>query len=132
MADGIHLYNTLTKKLEPFVPRVPGKVGVYVCGPTPYNVAHAGHARANLAFDLLVRHLRARGYDVTFVRNVTDVDDKILAAARESGEEPLALSARMASMIEKEMTTIGILEPDVEPRVSDHIGDIVALIETLI
>jgi cysteinyl-tRNA synthetase len=132
MADGIHLYNTLTRKLEPFVPRVPGKVGVYVCGPTPYNVAHAGHARANLAFDVLVRHLRARGFEVTFVRNLTDVDDKILAASQASGEEPLALSARMAGHIEEEMKAIGVLPPDVEPKVSDHIGDIVSLIQTLL
>ncbi len=128
----IQLYNTMTRKLEPFVPRVPGKAGVYVCGPTPYNIAHAGHARANLAFDILVRHLRARGYEVTFVRNLTDVDDKILIAAEAAGIEPLALSARMAAHIEKEMAAIGILPPDVEPRVSDHIGDIVSLIETLI
>ncbi len=128
----IQLYNTITGKLEPFEPRVPGKVGVYVCGPTPYNVAHAGHARANLAFDVLVRHLRARGYDVTYVRNLTDVDDKILAAAQASGEDPLALSARMAGLIEQEMKAIGVLRPDVEPRVSQHIDDIVRLIQTLI
>jgi cysteinyl-tRNA synthetase len=131
-AATLQLYNTMTRKLEPFEPRVPGKAGVYVCGPTPYNVAHAGHARANLAFDILVRHLRARGYDVTFVRNLTDVDDKILAAAQASGEEPLALSARMAGVIEEEMKAIGVLPPDVEPRVSDHIDDIVRLIQTLV
>jgi cysteinyl-tRNA synthetase len=128
----IQLHNTITGKLEPFEPRVPGKVGVYVCGPTPYNVAHAGHARANLAFDVLVRHLRARGYDVTYVRNLTDVDDKILAAAQASGEDPLALSSRMAGHIEREMRAIGILPPDVEPRVSEHIDDIIRLIQTLI
>jgi cysteinyl-tRNA synthetase len=133
MADStLHLYNTLTRKLEPFSPRVPGKAGVYVCGPTPYNVAHAGHARANLAFDVLVRHLRARGYEVMYVRNLTDVDDKILAAAQATGEEPLQLSARMARTIEEEMKAIGILTPDVEPKVSDHVDDIVKLIETLI
>jgi cysteinyl-tRNA synthetase len=131
-ATTVQLYNTITRKLEPFEPRVPGKVGVYVCGPTPYARAHAGHARANLSFDVLVRHLRARGFDVNYVRNLTDVDDKILAAAQASGEEPLALSARMAGLIEQEMSAIGILPPDVEPRVSDHISDIVALIETLI
>ena len=132
MARTLQLYNTISKKLETFEPRVPGKVGVYVCGPTPYNVAHAGHARANLAFDVLVRHLRSSGYEVTFVRNLTDVDDKILSAATASGEEPLTLSARMAGVIAKEMAAIGVLPPDVEPKVSDHIGDILALIETLI
>ena len=83
-ATTVQLYNTITRKLEPFEPRVPGKVGVYVCGPTPYARAHAGHARANLSFDVLVRHLRARGFDVNYVRNLTDVDDKILAAAQAS------------------------------------------------
>jgi cysteinyl-tRNA synthetase len=128
----IALYNTMSRKLEPFEPLVPGKARVYVCGPTTYNVAHAGHARANLAFDILVRHLRARGFEVTFVRNVTDVDDKILAAAKITGEEPLALSARMAKLVDDDMRTLGLLSPDVEPRVSGHIDAIVALIETLL
>ncbi len=128
----IHLHNSLTRKVEPFVPRTPGKVGIYVCGPTPYNIAHAGHARANLAFDILVRHLRARGYGVTFVRNLTDVDDKILSGALAAGEDPLAFSARMAGAIERDMSALGILPPDVEPKVSDHIGDIIQLIEALI
>jgi cysteinyl-tRNA synthetase len=133
MADRtIALYNTMTRKLEPFEPLVPGTARLYVCGPTTYNVAHAGHARANMAFDILVRHLRARGYAVTFVRNVTDVDDKILAAAKAAGEEPLALSARMAKLVDDDMRTIGMLVPDVEPRVSTHIDEIVRLIETLI
>jgi cysteinyl-tRNA synthetase len=133
MADStIALYNTMTRKLERFEPLVPGTARLYVCGPTTYNVAHAGHARANMAFDILVRHLKARGYSVTFVRNVTDVDDKILAAAKVTGEEPLALSARMAKLVDDDMRTIGLLSPDVEPRVSGHIGEIVSLIETLI
>ncbi len=133
MADKtIALYNTMTKKLEPFEPLVPGTARLYVCGPTTYNVAHAGHARANMAFDILVRHLRARGYAVTFVRNVTDVDDKILNAAKAKGEEPLDLSARMAKLVDDDMRAIGLLTPDVEPRVSAHIDEIVSLIETLI
>ena len=77
-ATTVQLYNTITRKLEPFEPRVPGKVGVYVCGPTPYARAHAVHARANLSFDVLVRHLRARGFDVNYVRNYTDVYPHIL------------------------------------------------------
>jgi cysteinyl-tRNA synthetase len=128
----IALFNTITNKLEPFEPRVPGKVGIYACGPTPYNVAHAGHARANVAFDVLVRHLRARGFEVTFVRNLTDVDDKILAASQAAGEDPLAFSARMAGVIEGEMSAIGVLRPDIEPKVSAHIDDIIALVQTLI
>jgi cysteinyl-tRNA synthetase len=133
MADStIALYNTMSRKLEPFEPLIPGKARVYVCGPTTYNVAHAGHARANMAFDVLVRHLRARGFEVLFVRNVTDVDDKILAAAKANGEEPLALSARMAKLVDDDMRALGLLSPDVEPRVSAHIDDIVELIETLL
>jgi cysteinyl-tRNA synthetase len=131
-APTISLYNTMSRKLEPFEPRVPGKVRLYVCGPTTYNVAHAGHARANMAFDILIRHLRVRGYAVTYVRNVTDVDDKILNAAKATGEEPLALSARMAKLVDDDMRTIGLLAPDHEPRVSGHIDEIVALIQTLI
>jgi cysteinyl-tRNA synthetase len=133
MADStIALYNTMTRKLETFEPLVPGTARLYVCGPTTYNVAHAGHARANMAFDILVRHLRARGYAVTFVRNVTDVDDKILTAAKAKGEDPLAFSASMAKLVDDDMRTIGLLSPDVEPRVSGHIDEIVHLIATLI
>jgi cysteinyl-tRNA synthetase len=130
--SSVSLYNTMTRKLEPFEPLVAGTARIYVCGPTTYNVAHAGHARANMAFDILVRHLRARGYSVTYVRNVTDVDDKILNAAKASGEEPLALSARMAKLVDDDMRKIGLLSPDHEPRVSEHIGEILHIIETLL
>jgi cysteinyl-tRNA synthetase len=128
----ITLYNTLTQKLEPFEPRVPGEASVYVCGPTTYDVAHAGHARANMAFDVLVRFLRARGLKVTYVRNVTDVDDKILKRAKEKGEEPLAYSARMAAFVDEDMRSIGLLSPDHEPRVSETIDEIVDFIQKLI
>jgi cysteinyl-tRNA synthetase len=128
----ITLYNTMTKKLELFEPLVPGTARVYMCGPTTYNVAHAGHARANLVFDILVRHLRASGLAVTYVRNVTDVDDKILSAAKSTGEEPLAFSAKMAKLVDDDMRTLGLLAPDHEPRVSATIPEITLLIEDLI
>jgi cysteinyl-tRNA synthetase len=131
-ASTITLYNTMTRRLEPFEPLVPGTARVYVCGPTTYNVAHAGHARAYVAFDILVRHLRARGFAVTYVRNVTDVDDKILQAAKSNGEEPLALSARMAKLVDDDWAAIGLLPPDHEPRVSGHIDEIILFIESLI
>jgi cysteinyl-tRNA synthetase len=131
-STSITLYNTLTRKLEPFEPLVPGTARIYVCGPTTYNVAHAGHARANMAFDILVRHLRARGLKVTYVRNVTDVDDKILAASKETGEDPLALSGRMSRLVDDDMRAIGLLTPDVEPRVSTHLDDITRLIQRLL
>ncbi len=128
----LKIHDTLTGRLVPFTPRNVGKVGVYCCGPTTYDVAHVGHARAALTPDILVRHLRSRGYPVTFVRNITDVDDKILHRAKERGEEPMALSDRFAKLYQEEMAEIGCLTPDVQPKVSEHIPEIVAIIETLI
>ena len=129
---GLTFYNTLTQRLEPFQPREAGKVSLYLCGLTTYDHAHAGHARTNTTFDVLVRHLRARGFAVTFVRNVTDVDDKILKRAKELGEEPLALSKRMGDICDAELASIGCMRPDHEPRVSTHIPEIIALTEKLI
>ncbi|MBN2192782.1 MAG: cysteine--tRNA ligase [Polyangiaceae bacterium] len=126
------LYNTLSRKLEEFVGRKPGKAGIYCCGPTVYDVPHAGHARAAVAFDVLVRHLRARGLEVTYVRNVTDIDDKILARAKDNGEAPLELSRRMEAIYRERMATVGCLAPDREPRVSEHLDEVVALVEQLI
>ena len=128
----LRLHNTLSQKVEDFEPLVPGTARVYSCGLTTYEIAHAGHARNNVAFDVLVRHLRARGYKVNYVRNVTDVDDKIVKRAAELGEEPLALSARMGKLCEDDLRAIGCLKPDHEPRVSTHIPQIIALIEKII
>ncbi len=128
----VRLYNTMTQRLEPLEPIEPGRVRLYVCGLTTYDHAHAGHARTFVAFDVLVRFLRARGYEVTFVRNVTDVDDKILKRAKERGMEPLALSREMSRVNAEELQACGCLAPDAEPRVSESIGDIVALIEKLV
>jgi cysteinyl-tRNA synthetase len=114
------------------VPREPGKAGVYVCGPTVYDVPHAGHARGAVAFDVLVRHLRARGLSVTYVRNVTDIDDKILQRAQANGEPPLALSRRMEGVYREQMGKIGCVEPDVQPRVSEHLEQVYALVGSLI
>src|ERR1041384_280669 len=99
----LHLYDTLSAALKPFVARPSGEVGVYCCGPTVYDVAHVGHARAALAPDVLVRHLRAEGHRVKYVRNITDVDDKILQRSAERGEEPLALSARMTVLYQEDI-----------------------------
>jgi cysteinyl-tRNA synthetase len=128
----IRLHNTLTQRLETFEPFVPGKAQVYVCGLTTYDRAHAGHARTYTTFDVLVRHLRARGFEVTYVRNVTDVDDKILARAKERGEEPLALSSRMSDLCDEQLRAIGCAAPTHEPKVSNNIPEILALIEELI
>ncbi|HEY4121096.1 MAG TPA: cysteine--tRNA ligase [Byssovorax sp.] len=128
----LHLYDTLSTKLKPLTMRRPGEVGVYCCGPTTYDVAHIGHARAALAPDILVRHLRAQGLNVTYVRNVTDVDDKILKRATESGTPPMELSARFAGEYQRDMGELGCAPPDHEPKVSENIGEIVAIITTLV
>jgi cysteinyl-tRNA synthetase len=133
MSSGsVRLYNTLTQRLEALEPLEPGRVGVYVCGLTTYDHAHAGHARTFIAFDVLVRFLRARGYQVKYVRNVTDVDDKILKRAADRGEAPLDLSRRMALVNADELRACGCLDPDFEPRVSESVPDIVQLIEQLV
>lgn len=128
----LRVYNTLTQRLEVFEPKIPGKVGLYVCGPTVYDVPHAGHARSALAFDVLVRHLKHSGYDVTFVRNITDIDDKILNRAKDSGEAPLELSARMTQIYLEDMAQLNCLTPTHQPKVSEHVEDIVVLIGSII
>jgi cysteinyl-tRNA synthetase len=128
----LRLFDTLTAAPQPLIPRPSGEVGVYCCGPTVYDVAHVGHARAALAPDVLVRHLRAEGFRTKYVRNITDVDDKILKRAAERSEAPLELSARMAAAYQDDIRALGCLQPDVEPKVSDTIPEIVALIERLI
>jgi cysteinyl-tRNA synthetase len=122
----------MSQRVEPLEPKEPGHVRLYVCGLTTYDHAHAGHARTFIVFDVLVRFLRVRGFRVTFVRNVTDVDDKILARAKESGEAPLELSRRMSEINDEELRACGCAPPDREPRVSESIGIIVSLIEDLL
>ena len=128
----LRLHDTLTGNLTPLVPRKPGEVGVYTCGPTTYDVAHVGHARAAIAPDTLVRHLRAQGLRVVSVRNITDVDDKILKRAQQEGVPPMELSARMARLYQEDVAAVGCTPPDVEPKVSESIPDIVAIVQNLI
>ena len=132
MALELRLYNTLTRNTEPLSLRNPGEATVYCCGPTVYDVPHAGHARAALAPDLLVRRLAHQGIKVTFVRNITDVDDKILERSKKNGESPLELSQRMASIYQEEMASCGCLPPTHEPRVSETVPEIIELIEKLV
>ncbi len=106
----------------------PGVVRMYACGPTVYDHAHLGHARCYVVWDVVVRHLRARGLRVRYVRNFTDVDDKIIRRAAERGEDPVALAARFADLFHEDLDALGCLRPDVEPRVSAHVPQIVALI----
>ncbi|MDR9438846.1 MAG: cysteine--tRNA ligase [Halomonas sp.] len=128
----MQIYNTLTRRKEPFTPIEPGKVRMYVCGMTVYDFCHLGHARVMVAFDVITRYLRARGYDVTYVRNVTDIDDKILRRAEENGESITSLTERMIEAMHEDEARLGVLPPDREPRATRHIGEIIAMIETLI
>ncbi|WP_282040114.1 cysteine--tRNA ligase [Halomonas alimentaria] len=128
----MQIYNTLTRRKEPFTPIEPGKVRMYVCGMTVYDYCHLGHARVMVAFDVITRYLRQRGYDVTYVRNVTDIDDKILRRADENGETIASLTERMIEAMHEDEARLGVLPPDHEPRATRHIDDILAMIETLI
>jgi cysteinyl-tRNA synthetase len=128
----LRLHNTLTRKTEPFAPSVAGQVRMYVCGMTVYDYAHVGNARSAVVFDVLFRHLRASFSGVTFVRNITDVDDKIIDRARQNGESPLALSARMAIAYQSDMRELGCLDPTFEPKVSEFMSEIVTLIGKIV
>ena len=128
----LQIFNTLTRKKEPFVPLVPGKVSMYVCGITIYDFCHVGHARTYVAFDVMNRYLRFSGYDVTYVRNITDVDDKIIKRANENGESCDALTARYTIAMHDDFHALGLMPADVEPRVTTHMAEIIELIETLV
>jgi cysteinyl-tRNA synthetase len=128
----VRLYDSFQNQKVDFVPLTPGKVSMYLCGPTTYDAAHIGHAFSAICFDAIRRGLVWLGYQVLFVRNVTDVDDKIIKRAAEVGEDPIALSARYADEYNRDMAAFGVLPPDIEPRVSTHIAEIVALTAQLI
>ncbi len=128
----LEIYNSLTHRKEEFVPMVPGKVGIYVCGVTVYDLCHIGHGRTFVCFDTVVRYLRYLGYDVTYVRNITDVDDKIIRRANENGESCSALTERLSGEMYRDFDALGILRPDIEPRATEHIPEIIALVENLI
>ncbi|MFG6137139.1 MULTISPECIES: cysteine--tRNA ligase [unclassified Halomonas] len=128
----MQIYNTLTRRKETFTPIEPGKVRMYVCGMTVYDFCHLGHARVMVAFDVITRYLRARGYDVSYVRNITDIDDKILKRADENGETIEALTDRMIDAMHEDEGRLGVLRPDAEPRATQHLDEIVSMIQTLI
>jgi cysteinyl-tRNA synthetase len=128
----LHIYNSLTRKKQPFQPMEPGRVGIYVCGMTVYDHCHLGHARALVAFDMVVRYLRHAGYAVTHVRNITDVDDKIIRRSAEQGIEPAVLTERYIAAMHEDEAALGVLPPDREPRATAAIDDMLALIATLI
>ncbi|MFT3773303.1 MAG: class I tRNA ligase family protein [Minicystis sp.] len=127
----LRLHDTLTAQSTPLVPKRPGEVRIDACGPISLDVAHLGHARAALAPDVLVRHLRAQGMTVTYVRSITDVGDEIRKRAGEQGLPPMELSAKMARRHQEDMGLIGCVEPDVQPKVAEHIPEVAALLEKL-
>ena len=127
----LSIYNTLTRQKDVFKPIVPGKVGMYVCGVTTYDHCHIGHGRTYVFFDTIVRYLRFSGYDVTYVRNITDVDDKIIARANENGESFIELTERFIAIMHDNFKSLNMLEPDIEPKVSTHIPEIIEIIEKL-
>ena len=128
----LQLFNTKTRQKERFQPLVEGKVGLYVCGITVYDLSHMGHARTYLSFDVLVRYLRHLDYDVKYVRNITDVDDKIIARANENGETTEALTERTIAMMHEDFAALNLVEPDIEPRVTGHMAEIINVIEKLV
>ncbi|MBV1786577.1 cysteine--tRNA ligase [Marinobacterium sp. D7] len=128
----LQIHNTLTKSKSPFTPLEKGKIRMYVCGITVYDYCHIGHARVMVCFDLITRYLRYRGWDVTYVRNITDVDDKIIKRAAENGEPVDALTERMIAAMHEDEDRLGVLRPDMEPRATGHMGDIIDMVQTLI
>jgi cysteinyl-tRNA synthetase len=128
----LQIYNSLTRKKEPFVAISPGKIGLYVCGITVYDVCHLGHARSMVSFDVIIRYLRSQGYEVNFVRNITDIDDKIIARANERGVSIDALTNQYIATMHADMQALHILPPNQEPRATEHIASIVHLIERLL
>ena len=126
------IHNTLTGDKQPLRPLVPGKVRMYVCGATVYDLCHVGHARVFVVFDMVVRYLRHLGLDVHYVRNITDIDDKIIRRAADNGETTMALTERTIAAMHEDLARLGVLPPDDEPRASGHIGAIIGMVETLI
>ena len=128
----LSVFNTMGSRKEPFVPLVPGRIRMYVCGVTVYDLCHIGHARANVAFDIIVRYLRHTGYDVTYIRNFTDIDDKIIRRAAQEGSDYLAVSTKYIRAFHDDFDRLGLLRPDAEPKATEHIPEIVGLVARLV
>ena len=128
----LKIYNTLTRSKQEFIPRQPGKVGMYVCGMTVYDYCHIGHARVMVVFDTVARYLRHSGYQLTYVRNITDIDDKIIQRANDNHELYAALTERFIKAMHDDERALSVLPPDIEPRATSSIADIIKMIETLI
>ncbi len=130
--NALKIYNTLQRKKETFKPLVEGKVGLYVCGMTVYDFCHIGHARVMVVFDTVARYLRYSGYEVKYVRNITDIDDKIIARAIEANEDFCALTKRFIDEMHQDEAALHAIRPDLEPLATDSMDSIISMIETLI
>jgi len=128
----LRIHNSLTGRKEPLQPLEPGRIGMYVCGITVYDYCHVGHARSQVAFDIVRRWLRERGLEVTYVRNITDIDDKIIQRAAQLGEPINALTARFIAAMDEDFAALGIEPPDHEPRATGYVPAILRMIEALI
>ena len=127
----LKIYNTLSKKKEEFQPIDANQVGIYVCGMTVYDFCHMGHARVMVMFDVITRHLRRNFPSVKYVRNITDIDDKIITRAIENNEDIYSLTNRFIDAMHEDETSLGVLSPDIEPRATDSIGKMIEMIESL-
>ncbi|PPC96570.1 cysteine--tRNA ligase [Methylotenera mobilis] len=128
----LKIYNTLVREKQKFTPIVAGKVSMYVCGMTVYDYCHLGHARVMVVFDMVSRWLRASGYDVTYVRNVTDIDDKIIKRANENNETIAQLTQRFIDAMDEDSAKLGVLRPDIEPKATEFVGGMLTMIAALI
>ena len=128
----LRVYNTLSQEKEEFQPLEPGRVRMYVCGPTVYDESHVGHARSAVVFDVIYRYLRFRGFEVTYVRNYTDVDDKIIARANQDGKSAREIAEYYIADYDRDMETLGVERPPITPRVTETMPDIVRVVETLV
>jgi cysteinyl-tRNA synthetase len=128
----LQIYNTLSRQKETFTPITPGKVGLYVCGCTVYDLCHIGHGRTYISFDNIARYLRFSGYEVNYVRNITDVEDKIINRANENNETPEQLTERTIAAMHQDFDALNMARPDLEPRVTTHMDEIITMIETLV
>ena len=128
----LQIYNTLTRKKETFIPINPGKVGLYVCGCTVYDLCHIGHGRTYISFDNIARYLRFLGFEVNYVRNITDVEDKIIKRAMDNNETPEQLTQRTIAAMHQDFDSLGMVRPDLEPRVTTHMDEIIEMIKSLV
>ena len=127
----IRIHDTRLKRKIPFEPREPGKIGMYVCGITVYDLCHVGHARSAVAFDVIARYLRKRGFEVKLVKNITDVDDKIIRRAQAEGRTAIEVAETYIQAMADDFRALGLAPPDSEPRATQHIDDVLGVVRKL-